>query len=1201
LKSLRKTLCALLAVLMVLPLSCFHIAAADDAIEITFCDAASAASIFDVTSATAAFKAEEGAVNIKATGTAPAVSFPVAGFDPSYDYAVITYRLNDTNSAGAFEGTLALTDGTATYSRSFSYIRGYKYYSTIIDIKDAESANTARLSVFSGSIAGDNIYLYGVSFCKTEAEAKSAANALALEANGPILSKYTESELKTDSYIWDDYMIPYWNTDLVINEGVYPLKEANGTIRDISLMYSPDRIISVRSSTLDVEYKEGVDYELVNGKLRILLTGSIPCVNYTDHYFTTQRGNSYRIRNTNPARYVRFEEGRAIPLAQLAVTYTHTDEWEGFIPENQGESLPLTLSKLENGESLNFIYFGDSITNGGNSSGPTLNMAPYADAWTTMFEKKIRSLYPNANITFSNTSVSGGCWDNSDPTYAGYAHVYDSIVNNNPDIVMLALGTNDYQFASVGDPNQYMYSPASTYEKVSYVIGTIKQNLPNCEIILVAPMFSNPECFDPDILDAYIEGYRDIASQYSGIVIADVNSVQKYMFQEKGRYTDMSANNLCHANDYFARVYAQVLLKTVTPEYLSENSKVLAKNRLNYITNINNYFTDQQNEIRNIIAAASAQIDAAATYEEMLDISRDAKLAILAVPDKKAVIIDSVDYKNIIFDNAQKAELFSSSTYVTVSYNSNETAIQLKATATNRDPHTTIVYPQAKALNASSHQYVVLTYKTPASNSASATTTQVYFSTGSVTAPSESQVINFTVERDGDYHSKVIDLSSCSWWSGKINQIRIDPFKTCSINDIMYISSLCLCSTAEEAEAVAENREARANGTYAGSSSVISFDTEEALSHITAPYVSILAGDANQDGKINAKDTLAIKKFISGITTSAVNDAYYDLNGDGKVNARDITMLKFIIAGISDYFYSTAKGSECDKVFNDTDNSAALSAGQGQYATFSADLNFESPACAVLIYKATGSPNTTVYFGDHVETDASTTVTLDVASEYNSLIIDLPASYDSSSITIDVSNVNIEVDSFGFFEITSTATNYANGRLWERQSPVVYNENIEIKFDDDMMDNISYSNSAIYSNNSRGELTLTVSNAKTDPYVYLDLTSLGISANDYKYIVYTYKIPTSNSENKGRNAQIFFCSSNAADPAEASSLKFDLSKDGAYHNQTVDLSTASYWGGNVLGLRIDFFCDADPGDTSYIRSITFCKSEHDLQAALENN
>jgi hypothetical protein len=312
-------------------------------------------------------------------------------------------------------------------------------------------------------------------------------------------------------------------------------------------------------------------------------------------------------------------------------------------------------------------------------------------------------------------------------------------------------------------------------------------------------------------------------------------------------------------------------------------------------------------------------------------------------------------------------------------------------------------------------------------------------------------------------------------------------------------------------------------------------------------------------------------------------------------------MLKFIIAGISDYFYSTAKGSECDKVFNDTDNSAALSAGQGQYATFSADLNFESPACAVLIYKATGSPNTTVYFGDHVETDASTTVTLDVASEYNSLIIDLPASYDSSSITIDVSNVNIEVDSFGFFEITSTATNYANGRLWERQSPVVYNENIEIKFDDDMMDNISYSNSAIYSNNSRGELTLTVSNAKTDPYVYLDLTSLGISANDYKYIVYTYKIPTSNSENKGRNAQIFFCSSNAADPAEASSLKFDLSKDGAYHNQTVDLSTASYWGGNVLGLRIDFFCDADPGDTSYIRSITFCKSEHDLQAALENN
>ncbi|MBR0303617.1 MAG: SGNH/GDSL hydrolase family protein, partial [Clostridia bacterium] len=452
--SFKKCLCVLLAALFILPFALVReTEAAGDVITYTFSDASSARTLYGVSGATVAFNENEGAVRVLATSATASASFAVSGFDPSYDFAVITYRFATTNSSGAYEGAIALKDGgTTTASASFCYIAGYKYYSSVVDISAAASCDSAKLTFFSGATAGDLLYLYSVSFCKTKDAASSVASSATLAANGPILSKYTESALKTDSYKWQDYVLPYWDTELVVNESLYPLKNQNGTLNDFSLMYSPDRIISVRNSKLTVEYKEGVDYELVNGKLRILSTGSIPCVKFTNHYFTTQKSNSYYMHEVNmsPYKYVRFEEGRAIPNDQLAITYTHSDEWDGFIPANQGESLPITRSRLENGGNLSVIYFGDSITNGGNSSS-TLDMAPYAEIWTQMFEREIGALYPHANVSYANTSVSGGGWDGEDATYAGYTHVYDSIVWNNPDLVILALGTNDYQFYSVGN------------------------------------------------------------------------------------------------------------------------------------------------------------------------------------------------------------------------------------------------------------------------------------------------------------------------------------------------------------------------------------------------------------------------------------------------------------------------------------------------------------------------------------------------------------------------------------------------------------------------------------------------------------------------------------------------------------------------------------------------------------------------------
>ena len=57
------------------------------------------------------------------------------------------------------------------------------------------------------------------------------------------------------------------------------------------------------------------------------------------------------------------------------------------------------------------------------------------------------------------------------------------------------------------------------------------------------------------------------------------------------------------------------------------------------------------------------------------------------------------------------------------------------------------------------------------------------------------------------------------------------------------------------------------------------------------------SGDANGDGKVNAKDLTLLKRFISGtLDENTLALLCADVNGDGKQNAKDITLIKKMIA-----------------------------------------------------------------------------------------------------------------------------------------------------------------------------------------------------------------------------------------------------------------------------------------------------------------
>lgn len=91
---------------------------------------------------------------------------------------------------------------------------------------------------------------------------------------------FTSEELDSSVYDIEKYTKPFWEGNIVYNEVVFPIKNAQGEIEPFELMYDASEIVSVKSYTHDVTYTENVDYVLQDGNLVILPTGRISVADY---------------------------------------------------------------------------------------------------------------------------------------------------------------------------------------------------------------------------------------------------------------------------------------------------------------------------------------------------------------------------------------------------------------------------------------------------------------------------------------------------------------------------------------------------------------------------------------------------------------------------------------------------------------------------------------------------------------------------------------------------------------------------------------------------------------------------------------------------------------------------------------------------------------------------------------------------------
>jgi lysophospholipase L1-like esterase len=226
---------------------------------------------------------------------------------------------------------------------------------------------------------------------------------------------------------------------------------------------------------------------------------------------------------------------------QVLVTYIHSgEEWDVPHPRLAANQLPNTLKKLQDGDPITIVLFGDSISAGWNAS-KLVNTAPFQPAYGELLVENLQKTY-QSKVTFKNLSVSG---ENS----AFGVRKIGLAAAENPGLVILAWGMND----SCQD------CPAPTFvANLQAQMGAVRTVNPSAEFLLVASMLSNADWYiaNPDAILLYRDAMKKLESE--GAAVADVTSIWEAMLKSKS-YLDLTGNGVNHPNDFGHRIYAQAL------------------------------------------------------------------------------------------------------------------------------------------------------------------------------------------------------------------------------------------------------------------------------------------------------------------------------------------------------------------------------------------------------------------------------------------------------------------------------------------------------------------------------------------------------------------------------------------------------------------------------------------------------------------
>lgn len=280
--------------------------------------------------------------------------------------------------------------------------------------------------------------------------------------------------------------------------------------------------------------------------------------------------------------------------------------------------------------------------------------------------------------------------------------------------------------------------------------------------------------------------------------------------------------------------------------------------------------------------------------------------------------------------------------------------IRFTPTQSTNDP---FVYYNTEAafnsLNANNYKYFVIKYRT--SEKVTTPSTELFLCAGNISGPTGGYSVSFSHGTAGEWNTQIVDLSSLSYWSGKIHGVRLDYFAGVSDSDEYFdVEYIAFAKTLAVAEGYANGTEeiptvvaestsitlksgsgyTLKNGVISGVASgstaydllngvngaklemfdshgnsvrngslctgytICSYNT--ALEKCDTLTVAV-AGDLNGDGNANSVDAALILKASGGLASlTELETIAGDVNGDGDTNSIDAAYILKKAAGLVD-------------------------------------------------------------------------------------------------------------------------------------------------------------------------------------------------------------------------------------------------------------------------------------------------------------
>lgn len=730
-------------------------------------------------------------------------------------------------------------------------------------------------------------------------------------ANGS-LDAYAEEELVLDSYEVDRYTDYFWNEDIVYNESFFPIYNENGEFEPIEMMYEIDRVISVQDAYLEKEYVYGKDYTIEDGKLMIPEGSSIRVYNHSQVYKDNTMESGWW--KTLTGSYIFAGQYNMYFVGYLNISYTVKGTWNGVVPESKATYLERSLSKLESGaENFKVLAIGDSISGGANVSA-NLEVEPYADVWSTMTAKALQEKYPETAIEY-DTIAQGGA------TASLAIEKMSEILAFAPDLLFIEFGTNE---CMQGDS-------ATVYiNTLKQAISAVNANLPDCDIVLLAPYFSNPLLFPADWFYSYADALYGL--ERDGVAVCDIVSVIQYVLTKKD-YLDITGDNLCHPNDFTSRIITQTLLKTL--EYDTDESNYIAglADRLLTYRYENEFYPAEWEEFTAKAAEASAEVAACTSAEAALALFIEKAAELDSIPSAKDVDANAaLDCSKIIYNNAKAYETVTATSNLSAQYDADSKALILTINYA-RNPIATIGYGVGDSpVYADNYGYAIVTARVPATNGTRSTTSKFTFTTSAGSTASKS----VSLTRDDAYHSYIIDLTGEANWTGTVSSLAYQAFASSTAGDQLCVSSIILATDLENAMDIAIERERTANANSAEAVTLLMADNETSALLQPESSDSYLAGDANGDGILTAKDVVYLRRNLAGYDDTDVDLTALDMDANGSLETADCIILRQVLVGlINEYIIG---GASADVTYDESEKAAKLVLAETN-ATVTADIS----------------------------------------------------------------------------------------------------------------------------------------------------------------------------------------------------------------------------------------------------------------------